>query len=93
MLSNEFGTTRTLRINERISSPGPDCSDGKFETPQLFEIISARGFPSNVHLSSMLSNPAAHNQEYTVSPNHNAFTGIIFAPGATPLILYLLVLL
>ncbi len=76
-----------------MSSPGADCKLGKWETPQLFEIISALGLPWKVHLFSSLSNPAAHNHAYTVSPNHNALIGIIYEFGATPFIVYFFVLL
>ena len=61
--------------------------------PQLLEIISAFGSPENFQSWSLFSNPADHNQPYTVSPNHKAFTGKIFASGATPIIEYFFVLL
>ena len=56
-------------------------------------MISTLGFPVNFQSCSTLSNPAAHNHPYTVSPNHSAFTGIIFALGATPVIVNFPVLL
>ena len=75
-----------------MSIPGTDCKIGKVEIPQLFDSISTRGFPANIHAFFSWLNPAAHNQPYTASPNHNAFIGTIFAPGAIPRREYFVVL-
>ena len=69
------------------SNPGAYSKFGNVDTPQLFEIISDLVSPENFHSTSSLSNPADHSQAYKMSPNHSAFTGMIFASGAMPLIL------
>ena len=69
------------------SNPGAYSKFGNVDTPQLLDIMSARVFPEKFHSTSSLSNPADQSHAYTISPNHNAVTGIIFASGATPLIL------
>ena len=51
-----------LWISESRSRPGAEFKDGKFEIPQLLDIMSALGTPENSHLLSVLSNPAAQRE-------------------------------
>ena len=82
--SSDCGVDSVSTINDRMSNPGGVFSDGKLEIPQLFDIMSALGLPENIQVLFLLSKPEAHSHPYTVSPSQSAFTGMIFAFGATP---------